>query len=71
MGHLKKPSIQALIHGLNRHYYSMVLFVVIMSRHLFLQVIDYRKNELEEQMLTNLYKKTYLGAQITNPNLMR
>ena len=49
----------------------MVLFVVIMSRHLFLQVIDYRKNELEEQMLTNLYKKTYLGAQITNPNLMR
>ena len=71
MGHLKKPSIQALIHGLNRHYYSMVLFVVIMSRHLFLQVIDYRKNELEEQMLTNLYKKTYLGAQIANPNLMR
>ena len=49
----------------------MVLFVVIMSRHLFLQVIDYRKNELEEQMLTNLYKKTYLGAQIANPNLMR
>ena len=49
----------------------MVLFVVIMSRHLFLQVIDYRKNELEEQMLTNLYKKTYLCAQIANPNLMR
>lgn len=24
VGHLKKPSIQALIHGLNRHYYSMV-----------------------------------------------
>merc|ERR1711968_425908 len=23
VGHLKKPSIQALIHGLNRHYYSM------------------------------------------------
>jgi 26S proteasome regulatory subunit N11 len=45
VGHLKKPSIQALIHGLNRHYYSMV--------------IDYRKNELEEQMLTNLYKKTW------------
>lgn len=45
VGHLKKASIQALIHGLNRHYYSMV--------------IDYRKNELEEQMLTNLYKKTW------------
>ena len=23
IGHLAKPSIQALIHGLNRHYYSM------------------------------------------------
>lgn len=46
VGHLKKPSIQALIHGLNRHYYSMV--------------IDYRKNKLEEQMLTNLYQKTWL-----------
>lgn len=45
VGHLNKPSIQALIHGLNRHYYSMV--------------IDYRKNELEEQMLTNLYKETW------------
>ena len=28
--------MQALIHGLNRHYYSIV--------------IDYRKNELEEQV---------------------
>lgn len=45
VGHLKKPSIQALIHGLNRHYYSMVL--------------DYRKNELEEQMLMNLHKKAW------------
>eukprot|EP00622_Pseudochattonella_farcimen_P007540 FR743549.1.p1 GENE.FR743549.1~~FR743549.1.p1 ORF type:complete len:250 (+),score=47.00 FR743549.1:105-752(+) len=45
VGHLKKPSIQALIHGLNRHYYSMVL--------------DYRKNELEMQMLTNLNKKAW------------
>jgi len=45
VGHLKKPSIQALIHGLNRHYYSMVL--------------DYRKNELEMQMLTNLHKKAW------------
>jgi len=45
VGQLKKPSIQALIHGLNRHYYSMVL--------------DYRKNDLEEQMLMNLHKKAW------------
>merc|ERR1711871_951832 len=44
-GHLKQPNIQALIHGLNRHYYSMV--------------IGYRKNELEEQMLMNLHKKRW------------
>ena len=25
MGHLNKPSIQALIHGLNRHYYSIAI----------------------------------------------
>ncbi|TMW67732.1 hypothetical protein Poli38472_007404 [Pythium oligandrum] len=45
IGHLNKPSIQALIHGLNRHYYSIA--------------IDYRKNELEEQMLMNLHKNTW------------
>mmetsp|Transcript_13307 Transcript_13307/g.26593 ORF Transcript_13307/g.26593 Transcript_13307/m.26593 type:complete len:309 (+) Transcript_13307:179-1105(+) len=45
IGHLNKPSIQALIHGLNRHYYSIV--------------IDYRKNELEEQMLMNLHKNNW------------
>jgi 26S proteasome regulatory subunit N11 len=45
IGHLQKPSIQALIHGLNRHYYSIV--------------IDYRKNELEEQMLMNLHKRNW------------
>eukprot|EP00171_Calliarthron_tuberculosum_P016099 IDg16099t1 len=43
VGHLHKPSIQALIHGLNRHYYSIA--------------IAYRKNELEEHMLLNLHKK--------------
>lgn len=42
LGHLNKPSIQALIHGLNRHYYSIG--------------IDYRKNALEENMLMNLHK---------------
>jgi hypothetical protein len=36
---------QALIHGLNRHYYSIA--------------ISYRKNELEERMLMNLQKKTW------------
>ena len=48
IGHLQKPSIQALIHGLNRHYYSIV--------------IDYRKNELEEQMLMNLHKRTWTAG---------
>ena len=45
LGHLNKPSIQALIHGLNRHYYSLG--------------ISYRKNPLEEQMLLNLHKKRW------------
>lgn len=34
LGHLNKPSIQALIHGLNRHYYSLP--------------INYRKNKREQ-----------------------
>mmetsp|Transcript_19094 Transcript_19094/g.44577 ORF Transcript_19094/g.44577 Transcript_19094/m.44577 type:complete len:313 (-) Transcript_19094:1053-1991(-) len=52
IGHLQKPSIQALIHGLNRHYYSIV--------------IDYRKNELEEQMLQNLHKRSWTsGLKVT------
>jgi len=45
LGHLRKPSIQALIHNLNRHYYSIN--------------IDYRKNELETKMLLNLHKKNW------------
>lgn len=45
IGHLNKPNIQALIHGLNRHYYSIA--------------INYRKNELEQKMLLNLHKKTW------------
>lgn len=45
LGHLKKPSIQALIHNLNRHYYSIN--------------IGYRKDELEQKMLLNLHKKTW------------
>lgn len=42
LGHLKKPTIQALMHGLNRHYYSMV--------------ISFRMNALETKMLKNLNK---------------
>lgn len=34
-----------MIHGLNRHYYSIA--------------INYRKNELEEKMLLNLHKKKW------------
>lgn len=48
IGHLHKPSIQALIHGLNRHYYSIA--------------INYRKNELEQKMLLNLHKKTWTSG---------
>jgi len=45
VGHIQKPSIQALIHGLNRHYYSIA--------------INFRKNELEQSMLLNLHKQTW------------
>ena len=48
VGFLKKPTIQARIHGLDRHYYSLV--------------IDWRKNELEEQMLMNLHKKDWTAG---------
>ncbi|KCV73050.1 26S proteasome non-ATPase regulatory subunit 14 [Fonticula alba] len=53
LGHLQKPSIQALIHGLNRNYYSLP--------------IQYRKNPLEEKMLLNLHKRTWTaGLQVAN-----
>lgn len=45
VGFLKRATIQAQIHGLNRYYYSLV--------------IDWRKNDLEEQMLMNMYKKQW------------
>ena len=48
VGHLHKPSIVALIHGLNRHYYSMP--------------IDYRKNELEVNMLKSVNRETWTGG---------
>jgi 26S proteasome regulatory subunit N11 len=46
VGHLKKPTIQALIRGLNRHYYSMP--------------INWKKNELEQQMLLNVHKRGWI-----------
>ena len=53
LGHLNKPSVQALIHGLNRHYYSIT--------------INYRKSELEQKMLLNLHKKTWAdGVRLTD-----
>merc|ERR1712178_483861 len=45
IGHLNKPSITALVHGLNRHYYSIA--------------INYRKNDLEQKMLLNLGRKKW------------
>jgi 26S proteasome regulatory subunit N11 len=48
LGYLNKPSIQALIHGLNRHYYSIG--------------INYRKNELEQRMLLKLNKSKWSGG---------
>eukprot|EP00818_Percolomonas_sp_WS_P001403 CAMPEP_0117443444 /NCGR_PEP_ID=MMETSP0759-20121206/4697_1 /TAXON_ID=63605 /ORGANISM="Percolomonas cosmopolitus, Strain WS" /LENGTH=308 /DNA_ID=CAMNT_0005235417 /DNA_START=104 /DNA_END=1030 /DNA_ORIENTATION=+ len=45
IGHLEKPSITALLHGLNRHYYSMP--------------ISYRKNELEQKMLLKVHMKAW------------
>lgn len=53
IGHLNKPSIQALIHGLNRNYYSLN--------------IAYRKNELEEKMLMNLHRKLWTRALTLKP----
>lgn len=51
IGFLKRPTIQAQIHGLNRYYYNVV--------------IDWRKNDLEEKMLMNMYKKQWsTGLQL-------
>jgi len=48
VAYLKRPTIQARIHGLDRQYYSLV--------------IDWRKNELEEQMLMNLHRKDWMSG---------
>jgi len=53
VGHLHKPSIQALIHGLNRHYYSIA--------------IAHSKDANEEDMLMNLHKATWTdGFDLVN-----
>jgi len=48
LGHLHKPAIQALIHGLNRHYYSIA--------------INHRKNALEEGMLASLRRRGWAAG---------
>merc|ERR1711982_147606 len=53
IGHLNKPSITGLIHGLNRHYYSIA--------------INYRKNDLEQRMLLSLGRKNWQdGLKLVN-----
>lgn len=41
VGNIQKPTLVSLVRGLNRHYYNLV--------------INYRKNDLEQKMLMNLY----------------
>jgi 26S proteasome regulatory subunit N11 len=48
IGYLNKPSIQALIHGVNRHYYSLN--------------IDYHKTVNDTNMLLNLHKKNWQSS---------
>ncbi|EIW82328.1 multidrug resistance protein [Coniophora puteana RWD-64-598 SS2] len=53
IGHINKPSIQALVHGLNRHYYSIA--------------VNYRKTDLEQTMLMNLHKRNWTeGLRLRN-----
>ena len=48
VGHLHRPSIQALIHGLNRHYYSIA--------------VSYRKTPAEERALAALKKRGWAAG---------
>ena len=58
IGHINKPSIQALIHGLNRHYYSIA--------------VNYRKTELEQSMLMNLHKRNWTeGLKVRDFELLK
>jgi 26S proteasome regulatory subunit N11 len=53
VGNLVKPSISALIHGLNRHYYSLN--------------IAYKKNALEAKMLLNVHAQSWKKGLIAKP----
>jgi len=58
IGFLQKPSIQSLIHGLNRHYYSIA--------------IKYRPMEQEQDMLLNLHKKNWTdGLRLKDFELLK
>eukprot|EP01029_Cantina_marsupialis_P017056 TRINITY_DN3831_c0_g1_i1.p1 TRINITY_DN3831_c0_g1~~TRINITY_DN3831_c0_g1_i1.p1 ORF type:complete len:314 (-),score=106.89 TRINITY_DN3831_c0_g1_i1:137-1078(-) len=48
VGKLKQPSIQALVHGLGKQYYSLN--------------ISFRKDELQESMLMNLHKQRWVKS---------
>jgi 26S proteasome regulatory subunit N11 len=48
LGHINKPTIAALIHGLGRHYYSLS--------------IQTKRTELEQKMLMSLHKKEWTSA---------
>eukprot|EP00817_Percolomonadidae_sp_ATCC50343_P001008 CAMPEP_0117431960 /NCGR_PEP_ID=MMETSP0758-20121206/11505_1 /TAXON_ID=63605 /ORGANISM="Percolomonas cosmopolitus, Strain AE-1 (ATCC 50343)" /LENGTH=302 /DNA_ID=CAMNT_0005221513 /DNA_START=25 /DNA_END=929 /DNA_ORIENTATION=- len=52
LGHLKRPSMQALMHGLNRYYYSMP--------------ISYRKNDLEHKMLLKVHRQPWMKGLTVN-----
>jgi 26S proteasome regulatory subunit N11 len=53
IGHLNKPTLTGLIHGLNRHYYSIA--------------INYRKEDLEQKVLLNLGRKKWTdGLKLVN-----
>lgn len=54
LGSLVKPSISALIHGLNRHYTSLN--------------ISYRKNELEAKMLLNVHAQSWKKGLVPQPS---
>ena len=45
IGQALTPTIQAIYNGLNKHYYSMV--------------VDYKKNESDQNMLLNLYRRKW------------
>lgn len=58
IGHLNPPSIQAMIHGLGRHYYSINA--------------SYRKNQEEENMLKRYKKKNWMyGFQLEDSSKVK